>query len=196
MWLWGMSGGWCGQAFGLPLAIVSAFDPALHLAQILSACSGQFSWCHPCPLCSSVEVTCFLYLVKIRSDTFEVGYEKYSGNAMCHTLHSGPAPFGLVCCVQNELQVTICQFTSLVHFDIYFLFRVNENDEPTEIMVISDQFLATCRGLQQILACRNWADIRCSVLPHHLPGTEKHIKLVLFREPFKWREWNSPCSSR
>ena len=74
----------------------------------------------------------------MRSDTFEVGYEQYSGNSTCHPLHSGPAPFGLMCCVQNELQVTICQFTSRVHFDIFSLYRVNENDEPTEIMVNSD----------------------------------------------------------
>lgn len=53
---------------------------------------------------------------------------------------------------------------------------MNENDELSETMIISDQFLATCTGLQQALASRHWPHVVYSALPTpHLPPALKSL---------------------
>lgn len=67
----------------------------------------------------------------------------------------------------------------------FLLLQVNGNDKLTKIRIISDQVLATCKGPPQTSASCHWAHIKYHALPHHRPGTEKHIKLALFMESFK-----------
>lgn len=95
---------------------------------------------------------------------------KCSGSALCQTSQSAPPPLSRMCCVQNVLQVVICPFISWLPFAIsLFPLPVSEDDELSETMIISDQFLATCTGLQQTLASYHWTHVVYSALPSPRP---------------------------
>lgn len=159
----------------------------------LQCIQQTFSSSHLCSLFSSV--TCSLYLVKNLVWHFWGGLQKLKWECYVSSF-TLRACFILAPCVVSKTNCKWLPSTSchgcILPF-LFFFFRWMEMMS----WLVSDQFLAICKGLQWTLVSCHWAHIRYSALPptHHFPGTKKRIKLVLFRESFKRTQWNSTCFS-